>query len=173
MVCVYKTSNKRPPSTCSKEHATRQSITHPRRRSASRRLTLLQGNRHDLLLAPAVPGDIVLLHLDGKQGWAIQKSSFMACDNDVAIRVKMQGLCGACFSGEGMFILKATGQGRLLVNSYGGVVRYDLKPGEVRPRACGAPRLWRSVRSLLQLGPRWEVAVLVVSCQAQTAGTQD
>eukprot|EP00892_Ulva_mutabilis_P005027 jgi/Ulvmu1/2897/UM146_0039.1 len=90
------------------------------------------GNRHDLLLAPAVPGDIMLVHLNGSQSWAIQKASFMACDETVAIGTKVQGLAAACCSGEGLFVLKATGVGRLLINSYGGIIRYDLKPGEVR-----------------------------------------
>eukprot|EP00892_Ulva_mutabilis_P005025 jgi/Ulvmu1/2895/UM146_0037.1 len=90
------------------------------------------GGRQDLLLAPAVPGDVILVHLDGTQEWAIQKGSFMACDNSVAICVKMQGLSAACCSGEGLFVLHAKGQGRLLLNSFGGIVRYDLKPGEVR-----------------------------------------
>lgn len=102
-------------------------------------LCFLQGNRHDLLLAPAVPGDIMLVHLNGTQDWAIQKASFMACDEMVSIGVKVQGLAAACCSGEGLFVLKATGQGRLLINSYGGIIRYDLKPGEVWPAACGAP----------------------------------
>lgn len=93
---------------------------------------MLQGNRHDLLLAPAVPGDIMLVHLNGTQDWAMQKASFMACDERVSIGTKVQGLAQACCSGEGLFVLKASGQGRLLINSYGGIIRYDLKPGEVR-----------------------------------------
>lgn len=93
---------------------------------------VLQGGRADLLLAPAVPGDIILLHVDGHHGWAIQKASFMACDEHVAIGTKIQGFSKACCSDEGLFVLKATGKGRLLVTSYGGVIRYDLKAGEVR-----------------------------------------
>lgn len=91
----------------------------------------LQGDRHDLLLAPAVPGDIILVNVNSAQGWAIQKSSFMACDEKVAVGVKVQSLSQACCSEEGLFVLKASGEGRLLLSSYGGVIRYDLKPGEV------------------------------------------
>eukprot|EP00892_Ulva_mutabilis_P009860 jgi/Ulvmu1/7246/UM035_0033.1 len=90
------------------------------------------GQRHDLLLAPSVPGDIMLLHLNGTQDWVIQKSSFMACHELVSVGVKVQGLAAACCSGEGLLLLKATGQGRLLVNSFGGIMRFDLKSGEVR-----------------------------------------
>mmetsp|Transcript_1159 Transcript_1159/g.2755 ORF Transcript_1159/g.2755 Transcript_1159/m.2755 type:complete len:123 (+) Transcript_1159:769-1137(+) len=44
----------------------------------------------------------------------------------------MQSFAQGCCSGEGFFILRAGGQGRLLVNSYGSIIRYDLAPGEVR-----------------------------------------
>ena len=91
----------------------------------------VQGQRGDLLLAPAVPGDIMLLHLNGQHNWAIQKASYMASDSSVAVRAKVQGLAAGCCSGEGFFILRAEGQGRLLLNSYGGIIRYELKPGEV------------------------------------------
>lgn len=88
-----------------------------------------------MLLAPAVPGDIILIHMDGSRDWAIQKQSYMACDEPIKIGVKTQGIGAGCCSGEGFFILKASGRGRLLINSFGGIMRYDLKPGEVR-RQC-------------------------------------
>ena len=91
----------------------------------------MQGQRGDLLLAPAVPGDIMLLHLNGQHNWAIQKASYMAADPTVAVTTKVQGLAQGCCSGEGFFILKGSGVGRLLLNSYGGIIRYELKPGEV------------------------------------------
>lgn len=91
----------------------------------------MQGTRGDLLLAPAVPGDIMLVHMNGQAGWRIQKASYMASDASITIGTKMQGLAAGCCSGEGFFILHASGQGRLLLNSYGGIIRYDLKPGEV------------------------------------------
>ena len=94
----------------------------------------MQGNRGDLLLAPAVPGEIIMIHMDGQREWHIQKQSYMACDQSIDISVKTQGLAAGCCSGEGFFILKARGQGRLLVNSFGGIMRYDLQPGEVRTR---------------------------------------
>ena len=42
-----------------------------------------------------------------------------------------------CFSDEGLFVLKCHGgkenhEGRLIIASYGGIVRYDLQPGEAR-----------------------------------------
>lgn len=43
-----------------------------------------------------------------------------------------QGLVKGCCSGLGFFIMKASGQGRLLLSSFGSIVRYDVAPGEVR-----------------------------------------
>ncbi len=48
------------------------------------------------------------------------------------IGVKAQGLAKGCCSGLGFFIMEATGTGRLLLNSYGSIIRYDVAPGEVR-----------------------------------------
>lgn len=90
----------------------------------------VQGQQGYLLLAPALPGDVMVLNLDGQHTWAIQKASFMACDPAVGIRSKMQGCAQGCCSGEGFFIMKAVGIGRLIVNTYGGIIRYELKPGE-------------------------------------------
>ena len=63
---------------------------------------------------------------------AIQKGSFLGADTGIEIGVKTQSFSQGCCSGEGFFILKAGGSGRLLVNSYGAIMRYDLAPGETR-----------------------------------------
>lgn len=49
----------------------------------------------------------------------------------------VQGCMQCCFSEEGLFVLKCHGgkenrEGRLIIASYGGIVRYDLQPGEAR-----------------------------------------
>ena len=45
--------------------------------------------RGDVLLAPAVPGEIIMLNLDGQTSWSIQPGSFLACDQPVAISTRM------------------------------------------------------------------------------------
>jgi Mitochondrial biogenesis AIM24 len=109
---------------------------------------ILQGQRGDLLLAPAVPGDIMLVHMNGHTNWRIQKASYMASDASVSIGTKVQGLAQGCCSGEGFFILSASGTGRLLLNSFGGIIRYHLQPGEVR---IALPSAW-SLLLLLHCG---------------------
>jgi uncharacterized protein (AIM24 family) len=70
----------------------------------------MQGQRKDLLLAPAVPGNIMLLHLNGQDNWAIQKASYLASDASVAIRAKVQGLAAGFCSREGF--LSSVPEGR-------------------------------------------------------------
>lgn len=59
-------------------------------RKVATRTCEMQGQRGNLLLAPAVPGDIMLLHLNRQAAWAIQKASYMASDASVAITTKVQ-----------------------------------------------------------------------------------
>eukprot|EP00192_Tetraselmis_astigmatica_P025225 CAMPEP_0117694848 /NCGR_PEP_ID=MMETSP0804-20121206/27731_1 /TAXON_ID=1074897 /ORGANISM="Tetraselmis astigmatica, Strain CCMP880" /LENGTH=216 /DNA_ID=CAMNT_0005508693 /DNA_START=130 /DNA_END=777 /DNA_ORIENTATION=+ len=90
------------------------------------------GDRGDVMLAPAVPGEIMMLHLHGQMNWAIQKGSFLGADTSIDIGIKTQSFAQGCCSGEGFFILRAAGAGRLLISSYGSIMRYDLQPGEQR-----------------------------------------
>eukprot|EP00898_Chlorokybus_atmophyticus_P000886 jgi/Chlat1/1799/Chrsp135S02124 len=88
-------------------------------------------SRGDLLLAPAAPGNTMLLHLAGEE-WLLQKGAFLACDAGITIDTRVQSLSKGLFSGAGFFIMSAKGLGRLVVASYGAIVRYDLAPGETR-----------------------------------------
>jgi len=95
------------------------------------------GGINDVLIAPSLPGEIVLINIDSDRPWRVQKGSYLASDNDVTVAaVFNQDCCGAALSGEGLFVLKASCEegkaGRLLVNSYGSILRYDLGPGESR-----------------------------------------
>ena len=70
------------------------------------------------------------------------QQGYFASDASIDIGVKTQGLAACCCGGEGLFILRASGRGRLLINSFGGIMRYDLRPGEVRKFDNGASRIW-------------------------------
>jgi hypothetical protein len=52
-----------------------------------------------------------------------------SCDPGIEIGYAIQGCCNGLGSGEGFILLKATGAGRLVLNSYGSIIRYDLAPG--------------------------------------------
>ncbi|CAH0003279.1 unnamed protein product [Clonostachys byssicola] len=81
-------------------------------------------------LGPTLFGDIITLHIDGRQNWIIGKDAFLACTADVAKESKSQGLGKALFSGEDLFVYHVKGQGIMWLTSFGAVDRLDLQPGE-------------------------------------------
>ena len=69
-------------------------------------------------LAPGQPGDIVEVVLNGSE-LLLEKNAFLASEAGVELDSNFQGLRG--LFNEGLFILRASGRGRLFFNSYGDV----------------------------------------------------
>lgn len=84
----------------------------------------------EVLLAPTVPGDIVVLELDGVNEYLVQKDGFLAGADSVKIESKMQSLSRGLLGGEGFFILRMSGIGTLILNSFGAVHKVELKPDQ-------------------------------------------
>jgi uncharacterized protein (TIGR00266 family) len=84
----------------------------------------------EALLAPTVPGDIVVIELDGVQEYFVQKDGFLAGSEHLTIESKAQSLSRGLLGGEGFFILKIGGKGQLIINSFGAVHKVELKPDE-------------------------------------------
>ncbi len=84
----------------------------------------------EVLLAPTVPGDIVVLELDGVNEYLVQKDGFLAGADSVKIESKMQSLSRGLLGGEGFFILRMSGTGTLILNSFGAVHKVELKPDQ-------------------------------------------
>jgi uncharacterized protein (TIGR00266 family) len=84
----------------------------------------------EVLLAHEIPGEIYPLELDGRTGYLLQKDGFFAGTSQIEISTKVQNLTKGLFSGEGFFVLKATGMGTLFVSSYGAIHPLDLSDGE-------------------------------------------
>ena len=84
----------------------------------------------EVLLAPTVPGDIVVLDLDGLNEYLVQKDGFLAGADSVKIESKMQSLSRGLLGGEGFFILRMSGTGTLILNSFGAVHKVELKPDQ-------------------------------------------
>lgn len=82
------------------------------------------------LLAPAQPGDLVPIPLDGRTGYILQKDGFLAATDEVEISTAAQNLARGLFSGEGFFVLKARGRGMLFAESYGAVHALEVGAGE-------------------------------------------
>lgn len=79
----------------------------------------------ELVLAPGVPGDIQHYDLQGHTGLMIQSSGFVACDPSVNLDTKFQGMKGF-FSGESLFLVKATGTGDIWFSSYGAIIEIPV-----------------------------------------------
>jgi uncharacterized protein (TIGR00266 family) len=83
------------------------------------------GQPGELVLSPGVPGDIQYYRLDGSKSLMVQSSGFVAASPTVAIDTKFQGFKGF-FSGESLFLLKATGTGDLWFSSYGAILEIPV-----------------------------------------------
>ena len=86
------------------------------------------GPRRHVVVAPALPGDILVWPLTGNVVY-LQSGSFLAAPGSIDIDSKWGG-AKTFFSREGLFMLKCTGTGDLVVSSYGAVHAIDLAPGQ-------------------------------------------
>ncbi|BDD07084.1 TIGR00266 family protein (plasmid) [Aureibacter tunicatorum] len=89
-----------------------------------------QNGSGEIGIAPASAGDMEHVYLDGESIY-LQNSAFVASSMDVKTETKFQGLSKTFFSGEGMFLIKCSGQGDLWFNSYGGIIPIDVNGGYV------------------------------------------
>jgi uncharacterized protein (TIGR00266 family) len=80
-------------------------------------------------VAANLPGDIQVIQLDGRTGWAVTRGCWLASSHGVQTETKWGGMKNL-MGGEGGFLTHATGQGELLVSCYGAVETITLQPGE-------------------------------------------
>lgn len=81
----------------------------------------------ELLLAPSSLGDISILRLSGREQWFVGKDAFLACTQGIVKDYKSQGLSKAIFSGEGLFVFTISGTGILFMQSFGAIVKKDVR----------------------------------------------
>lgn len=74
-------------------------------------------------------GDIVQLAITQGSGFIVQSGSYVASTAGVVLDTQWQGFTKGLFGSE-FFMLKATGEGALFANAYGGIMQKDLLPGE-------------------------------------------
>lgn len=84
----------------------------------------------EVLIAPAPPGEVRLMELDGTIDWIVQKGSFLAATNGLQMETKTQNLLQGLFSGEGFFVSRIKGVGTLILNSFGALHEVPLGAGE-------------------------------------------
>jgi uncharacterized protein (TIGR00266 family) len=81
-------------------------------------------------VAPALPGDMALVPMSGSGSLLVQSGSWIASDPSIDVDSKWGG-GKTFFSGEGLILLKCSGQGDLLVSAYGAIRSHELAAGEV------------------------------------------
>jgi uncharacterized protein (TIGR00266 family) len=84
-----------------------------------------EGRPGQLYVSPGAPGDVQHYTLDGSKSLMIQSSGFVAASPTVDLDSKFQGMKGF-FSGESLFLLKATGVGDLWFSSYGAILEIPV-----------------------------------------------
>jgi uncharacterized protein (TIGR00266 family) len=82
-----------------------------------------------LALVAAPLGDIMKLDISSENGYVIQKSAYLASTQDIDLDVRWEGFTRGLF-GQGLFMVKVTGNGDLFVNSFGALDKHILKLGE-------------------------------------------
>jgi uncharacterized protein (TIGR00266 family) len=85
------------------------------------------GGAGEVILAPPVPGDVIGIELDGR-ALLVQSSSWLASEPEVQLDTEFAGFRGL-FAGEGLFFIRASGQGTVLLSSFGAIVRRALPAG--------------------------------------------
>jgi len=74
-------------------------------------------------------GDIEMLEVKPDQGYVIQKSAYIASTENVNLDVKWEGFTKGLF-GQGLFMIKVTGNGSLFINTFGAIDKHTLKTGQ-------------------------------------------
>lgn len=83
----------------------------------------------EVILAPTLPGDLFVYQLQGET-LMVQSGAYLASDEGVNIDTKWGG-AKTFFAREGLFLLKCSGTGSLLLSSYGAIYHLELEPRQV------------------------------------------
>jgi len=85
-------------------------------------------NGAEVTLAPSLPGDISTFDLQNHE-IIVQSGSYLASEMDVAVETKWGG-AKTFFGGEGLFMLRCSGSGLLIVSSYGAIHKVEIPAGQ-------------------------------------------
>jgi uncharacterized protein (TIGR00266 family) len=88
-----------------------------------------EGGTGKLALVAAPIGDITKLEVNPSKGWIIQKSAYLASTQEIDLDVRWEGFSRGLF-GQGLFMVKTSGEGDLFINTFGAIDKHELAPGE-------------------------------------------
>jgi uncharacterized protein (TIGR00266 family) len=85
------------------------------------------GGAGEVVLAPGAPGDVIGFDMTGNTILA-QSGAYLA--GSEGLELSTQGSLKAMISGEGLFLQKISGNGKVFLNSFGSIFVKELGPGE-------------------------------------------
>lgn len=89
--------------------------------------TFKSANGGEINFAPPLPGDMFVLELE--KPMLMQSGSYVASESSVDIDTKFGG-AKMFFASEGLFLLRATGKGKIILSSFGAIHEIMLQAGE-------------------------------------------
>lgn len=98
-----------------------------------------QADGAELWLAPSLAGDIVAWPIDGTL--FVQSGSYLASSAGVEVDSNWGG-AKTFFSREGLFMLRVSGRGDVVLSSYGAIHAIDLQPGQTYTVDTGHMVAW-------------------------------
>ena len=87
------------------------------------------GGPGEAAFVAAPVGDIDVIEITSAKGYVIQKAAYIASTSSVNLDVQWEGFTKGLF-GQGLFMIRATGQGQLFINTFGALDRHALGAGE-------------------------------------------
>jgi len=81
----------------------------------------------EITFSPQLPGDVTLIEMMGNK-IMVQAGSYLASEESVELSTKIS--MKAFMATEGISMIEASGNGKLLVSSYGAIFERSLSPGE-------------------------------------------
>lgn len=82
-----------------------------------------------IALAPALPGDMAVLSQDGERALMVQSGAYVASSSGIQVDTRWGG-AKTFFASEGLFLLRCSGVGDLVLSSYGAIHELTLDVGE-------------------------------------------
>jgi uncharacterized protein (TIGR00266 family) len=83
----------------------------------------------EVAFVSAPVGDIEILEVKPNQGYIIQSASYIASTQKVDLDIKWQGFTKGLF-GQGLFMIKVLGEGKLFINTFGAIDKHTLDAGK-------------------------------------------
>jgi uncharacterized protein (TIGR00266 family) len=83
----------------------------------------------EVAFVSAPVGDIETLEVKPNQGYIIQSASYIASTQNVDLDMKWQGFTKGLF-GQGLFMIKVSGEGKLFINTFGAIDKHTLHIGK-------------------------------------------